>query len=246
LLDELVNALATLASQAGWQSVELRETAASIAAWPSLSGATRARLASAIACAKLAPKEAPHCCSNQKHLDVAPVAVPGLRFEDQDGKKFGFDDFFLGAPSAVAFFYTRCENPEKCSLSIAQLGQLQRWLEERGLSDVRLAAMSYDPAFDNAQRLARYGVERGLRANHHVKLLRALDGHAALRSAFSLGASFGQVTVNQHPIELVVMDRRANPVAEFRGKRWSVEEVGQRLSALSKSDDSLGGNNGAA
>ena len=36
-----------------------------------------------------------------------------------------FKDFFHGQPSIVVFFYTRCDNPMKCSLTVAKLARVQ-------------------------------------------------------------------------------------------------------------------------
>src|SRR5690242_1280002 len=56
-----------------------------------------------------------------------PVAV---EMEDQDGRAITFGDFLTGKPSVVVFFYTRCNNPNKCSLTITKLARLQRALRE--------------------------------------------------------------------------------------------------------------------
>ena len=45
--------------------------------------------------------------------------------EDQDGRRLTFGECFVGAPTVAVFFYTRCTNPNKCSLTIAKLAQLQ-------------------------------------------------------------------------------------------------------------------------
>ena len=45
-----------------------------------------------------------------------------MELEDQDGARVTFGEFFAGKPSVVAFFYTRCDNPNKCSLTITKLG----------------------------------------------------------------------------------------------------------------------------
>ena len=42
-----------------------------------------------------------------------------------------------GHPTIVVFFYTRCDNPLKCTLTITKLGQMQRALEARGRQNWR-------------------------------------------------------------------------------------------------------------
>ena len=86
-------------------------------------------------------------------------------FEDHDGARITFGEFFRGHPSVVVFFYTRCNNPQKCSLTIAKLARLQKLLLDRELTEeIRTAAITYDPAFDVPQRLRGYGQSRGVHA----------------------------------------------------------------------------------
>ena len=79
-------------------------------------------------------------------------------FEDHDGASITFKEFFRGHPSIVVFFYTRCDNPLKCSLTVTKLARVQKLLEERGLAEqIHTAAITYDPAFDLPERLRGYG-----------------------------------------------------------------------------------------
>ena len=72
----------------------------------------------------------------------------GVDLEDQDGARMTFREFFTGRPSVLAFFYTRCDNPRKCSLTVTTLGRLQRGLADLGLDFRAAAAITYDPEFD--------------------------------------------------------------------------------------------------
>ena len=84
--------------------------------------------------------------------------------QDHDGATITFREFFHGQPSIVVFFYTRCDNPLKCSLTIAKLARVQTLLEAQGLAGrIRTAAITYDPAFDLPERLRIYGKDRGVR-----------------------------------------------------------------------------------
>jgi hypothetical protein len=53
-------------------------------------------------------------------------AIDEVILQDQDGATFTYRDFFHGRASIATFFYTRCMNPEKCSLTISKLARLQR------------------------------------------------------------------------------------------------------------------------
>ena len=56
-------------------------------------------------------------------------------FEDHNGESITFREFFRGQPSVVVFFYTRCDNPMKCSLTVEKLARVQKLLEAQGLAD---------------------------------------------------------------------------------------------------------------
>src|SRR5215210_326899 len=66
--------------------------------------------------------------------------------EDQNGESLSYNKFFTGLPAVVAFFYTRCNNPNKCSLTVTKMGHLQKALKAEGLQDqLKTAVVTYDP-----------------------------------------------------------------------------------------------------
>ena len=163
-------------------------------------------------------------------------SIESTRFEDQDGASITFGEFFRGQPSIVAFFYTRCDNPQKCSLTVAKLARIQNILAERGLADrIRTSAITYDPAFDLPDRLRGYGRSRGVRMDAGHRLLRAADGGEgviALRRHFSLGVNFIESLVNRHRIEVYVLDRDGRIAASFERIHWDEEQVIDQAAAL--------------
>ena len=125
-------------------------------------------------------------------------------FEDHDGLSITFKEFFRGHPSIVVFFYTRCDNPLKCSLTVTKLARIQKLLEAQGLADqIHTAAITYDPAFDLPERIRGYGQHRGVRMDARHRMLRATDGIDTLRRHFKLGVNFIESLVNRHRIEVL-------------------------------------------
>jgi protein SCO1/2 len=153
-------------------------------------------------------------------------SVQSIVFEDQDGSSVTYSDFFCGQPSIVAFFYTRCDNPQKCSLTIAKLAEVQRQLAERGADNqVRTAGITYDPGFDLPARLRAYGKNRRLQMNEGHRLLRATDGIEPLRRYFKLGVNFVESLVNRHRIEVYVLDPAGRIAASFERIHWDARQV---------------------
>lgn len=159
--------------------------------------------------------------------------VERVVFEDQDGTPVTFGEFFQGRPTVVVFFYTRCDNPLKCSLTVTKLGRVQKLLEGRGLTgEIQTAAITYDPAFDLPERLRCYGQNRGVRTDVRHRLLRATEGFEALREHFRLGVNFIGSLVNRHSIEVYILDAGGRIAASFSRIHWDEEQVVARAAEL--------------
>ena len=174
------------------------------------------------------PTEGACCCSSplpQAGLETRPPQSPGLvagvELQDQDGELLRFDDFFFGRPAIVAFFYTRCDNPTKCALTITRLGRVQRLLREAGLdAAIRTAAITYDPAYDRPARLARYAETWGARPDANHKMLRTVGPLDELRAYFDLGVNYASSVVNRHQIEAFVLDSAGRVATAATRRQW--------------------------
>lgn len=150
--------------------------------------------------------------------------VAHVLLENQDATRLSFSEAFAGRPTALAFFYTRCMNPEKCSLTVARLAKLARRAEQERL-DVNVAGISYDPAFDRPARLRAYGSDRGMIYSPRCSLLRTVGSFAPLVTAFALGVGYGPVTVNRHRLDVVVLDSSLRITRRFERRLWHEEAV---------------------
>jgi protein SCO1/2 len=165
-------------------------------------------------------------------------AATRAMLEDQDGRPERFEEFFSGRPSVVAFFYTRCDNPYKCSLTITKLAKLQGSLEARGLAGaVKVTAITYDPDFDLPHRLRLYGNDRGMRFGEDARFFRATSGFQAIRRRFDLGVNYGASTVNRHQIEVYVLNEQGEISASFTRLQWEIEAVMEVVENLSLEPD---------
>jgi len=178
------------------------------------------------------------CCSESLRHDIgtsiaresasAMQPYPPLQamFEDQDRERVGFAEFFRGKPTVAAFFYTRCNNPQKCSLTVTKLGRLQKLLHARGLaSGIRTAAITYDPGFDIPHRLRSYALDRDVTFGVDHRFLRATQLWDEVRAYFDLGVNFVGSIVNRHRVELYVLDTQGRIAILFERLQWNEEEV---------------------
>lgn len=185
--------------------------------------------------AKPASAQATSCCcasddDGKRGRDAEQISgslkpVLGLEVEDQDGVRATLGDLLLGRPSLLTFFYTRCMNPLKCSRTISQLAALRKRLDREAGAPVLLAAMSYDPAFDLPDRLARYGRDRALPFSHDCMLVRTTGPFQPMAEHLGLGVGYGDTTVNAHRIEWLVTDRKGNIAVSGTRKHWDEDRL---------------------
>jgi protein SCO1/2 len=185
-----------------------------------------------------APGTSGTCCSLPSALSASSRAIgsrsgcepiESVVFEDHNGVVLTFETFFKGHPSIVVFFYTRCDNPLKCSLTVTKLANIQKLLAARGLANqIHTAAITYDPAFDLPDRLRGYGQNRGVLLDARHRMLRTVDGLDALRAHFKLGVNFIESLVNRHRIEAYVLDAGARIAASFERIHWDEQRVVDR------------------
>ncbi|MCX6604132.1 MAG: SCO family protein [Acidobacteria bacterium] len=212
----------------------------------SLRDAGAARESALAAARSVLGKQRPGCCSftlspalfgrltwtSQRRRGLSAIA--GIELEDHNGGTRTCRAAFVGHPTIVAFFYTRCDNPLKCSLTVWKLGRVRNLLVERGLSDaIHTAAITYDSQYDTADRLRRYGQNRGLpMAGDRHSLYRVPKGFETLRRHFDLGVSFFESIVSRHRVELFVLDSQGRVAHALSRVNWSEQEVVELATTL--------------
>jgi protein SCO1/2 len=169
------------------------------------------------------------------------LSISDIELEDQAGNTLTFGTFFGRKPSIVVFFYTRCDNPNKCSLTVTKLARLQKAIGEEQLEGLlRTAAITYDPEYDLPRRLKAYGENRGVIFSDDNRMFRARSGFRELQEYFQLGVNFTGSTVNRHRIELFVLDSRGEIVVSFTRLQWGIQEVLEQAKALLGPAQSVG------
>ena len=154
-------------------------------------------------------------------------AYDSVGLEDQDGYRSTFNEF-LGQKkiALIAFFYTRCDNPLKCSLTITNLAKIQELvLSHNWANEVELAAISYDSDFDGPSQLRRYGEARGISFNEQTHFFRILNNFDKLKNYFDLSVNYAGSTVNRHTIELYLLAPGGEIISTFSRGRINNDEI---------------------
>ena len=162
-----------------------------------------------------------------------PKSILKVAFEDQDGCRSLYPELFRGHPTIVVFFYTRCDNPLKCSLTVAKLARIQQLLADNGVAEkIHTAAITYDPEYDHPKRLQQYGKSRNVCTNSQNRMLRTTRGFDTICSHFQLGVNFVGSLVNRHRIEVYIVDAEGRVAVSFERIRWDEQEVVDRAIQL--------------
>ncbi|SHG55729.1 SCO family protein [Pedobacter caeni] len=162
-----------------------------------------------------------------------------VRLEDQDEQALSYNDFFTSGFTVLIFFYTRCDNPNKCSLSVSRFSRLQYLLEEKRLNQIRLAGITYDAGYDVSSRLKSYGDNRGFAFNRQQRFFRVTSGFETLRSYLNLGVNYAGSVVNNHAIELYILDKKGNVKVAQTRLQWNPEEIRDILISLLSKKESV-------
>jgi protein SCO1/2 len=203
----------------------------------------RAEIESAIARIRSDGRPAHACCSSVSMNAGLTVQAPreghrkgdfisNIELEDQDGNTVTYSEFFSGKPCIVVFFYTRCTNPNKCSLTVTKLARLQKALEGQLDGLLKTAAISYDPEYDLPPRLKAYGENRGMAFSDNDRIFRTRSGFRELQEYFQLGVNFTGSIVNRHRIELFILDSQGEVAVTFTRLRWDIQEVLEQAKVL--------------
>lgn len=157
--------------------------------------------------------EASSCCGSSIP-SLAPAIgkevmldLEGTLIEDHNGGVLRWEEYFVGQPSVLAFFYTSCSNPRKCVRTIQNLGTIRRLLDAKGLgSSTRVAAISYDSSRDTPTVLKQYAASKGVPIGEHMRLLRVLSGFDQVKAALQLGVNYHGGGVSDHHVELYILN----------------------------------------
>jgi protein SCO1 len=165
--------------------------------------------------------------------DRRPSPVSGFTFEDQNGKKLSFNDLH-GAPVALSFIYTRCENQRKCPLVAQTLAELDTLLEHEALAPrPRVALITYDPEYDTPAQLRKFAQLNGMKSTSQAVLLRPeQQAKDRLFKDLSVRVNYNERGVNLHGIQLILLDKQGRYVRTYHTLLWDNAQVAKDLVRL--------------
>ncbi len=189
-------------------------------------------------------KPANSCCTGIRKIarfsslqSKNSTAFQRTEFQDQDGKTTAFSERIKGGVTILAFFYTRCENPRKCSLTISKLAKVQKAFSQIEGCRVNIIAVSYDPKYDLPHRMKMFGADRGLKFDERCSLLRAVSEHDEFIESLNVQVNYADSLVNHHALELMMFDKIGRLSRVYSRVQWEPAEIVNRAIELSEKLD---------
>jgi cytochrome oxidase Cu insertion factor (SCO1/SenC/PrrC family) len=180
-----------------------------------------------------APESAAAFVTEWLSPDRRPSPVSGFKFENQAGEKLSLSDLH-GAPVAVSFIYTRCENQRKCPLVAQTMAELDALLRHEALSPApRVALITYDPEYDTPAQLRKFAQLNGMKSTSKAVLLRPeQQAKERLFKDLSVRVNYNERGVNLHGIQLILLDKQGRYVRTYHTLLWDNDQVARDLARL--------------
>jgi cytochrome oxidase Cu insertion factor (SCO1/SenC/PrrC family) len=170
--------------------------------------------------------------------DRKEVINKNISLTDHNGLKGEFTEL-IDRPALLTFFYTSCQNDNKCSATISQLASLQNHLNSLSLSHkIKLVAITFEPQHDSPDILKRYLTDRGVKlGNGAVGIKLENEGHQAFLKELMIPVGYNSGWVNGHGIEAVLVDKDERIVRKYNSLFWNTSVLLADFTKLLREDN---------
>jgi protein SCO1/2 len=151
-------------------------------------------------------------------------AVPDFTLTDQTGQRVSLARF-AGKVVGITFIYTSCPLPDYCFRLSNNFGRLRKRFADRMGRDLVLLSISFDPAHDQPEVLAKYAGSWKADPNSWRFLTGTTAEVTAVCRLFGLNFWPDEGTL-AHSLHTLVIDREGKLSANFEGNQFSAEQLG--------------------
>ncbi len=167
--------------------------------------------------------------------------IPDFTLTNQDGKPIHLSQY-RGRSIALTFVYTRCPQPDQCTLMSNNFAAVDLELQKQPdvYAKTHLLTVSFDPEYDTPKVMRSYGASHtGRYANEKFDHWEFITGTAdevkRIAEFFGLryfkDASTGEEQV-VHSLRTAVIDPNGRLVKLYRGNEWKASELADDLKSL--------------
>jgi protein SCO1/2 len=167
--------------------------------------------------------------------------IPDFSLINQDGKPLRLSQY-KGKAVALTFVYTRCPQPDQCTLMSNNFAAVDQELQKQPdvYSRTHLLTISFDPEYDTPKVMRSYGASHTGRYSdeqfdHWEFATGSADDVKRIAEFFGLryfkDSSTGEDQV-MHSLRTAVIDPAGKLVKLYRGNEWKPAEVADDLKSL--------------
>jgi protein SCO1/2 len=167
--------------------------------------------------------------------------VPNYRLVNQDGKAIRIHDY-KGKTLLLTFIFTRCQDPNQCTLMSAHFAALNQELQKQpALYDkTHLLSISFDPEYDTPKVLRSYGAANTGKYtdetfDHWEFASGSPDEVKGIAQFFGLRYYKDEQTGNEqiiHSLRTAVVGPDSKIIKLYRGNEWKPEELLKDVQSL--------------
>src|SRR5438477_5088509 len=168
-------------------------------------------------------------------------AIPDFQLLNQDGRPIHLSQY-LGKALALTFVYTRCPQPDQCTLMSNNFAAIDRQLQPQPdvYAKTHLLTISFDPDYDTPKVMRSYGSSHSGRYSdetfqHWEFLTGSQDEVKGIAQFFGLryfhDTESGEEQVI-HSLRTAVIDPEGKLVKLYRGNEWKPGEIAADLTTL--------------
>jgi protein SCO1 len=156
--------------------------------------------------------------------------VPDFTLIDQHKRRVTFSGF-SGKVVAISFMYTRCSFPEFCLRMSNNLGLVGKRFSDRLDKDLVLLTITFDPANDSPEVLAKYAQTWKASAKGWYFLTGPPDDvkRVCLMFGMNFWPDMGMIA---HAMHTAVIDRNGLLVANLEGNEFTADQLGNLLETV--------------
>lgn len=160
---------------------------------------------------------------------------------NQDGKPIRLSQY-KGNALALTFVYTRCPQPDQCTLMSTNFAAIEKELQQHTdvYAKTRLLSITFDPEYDTPKVMRSYGASHSGRYSDEVfkhwefatgtaEQVKAIAEYFGVRS-FKDSATGKEELI--HSLRTAVIDPQGRLVKLYRGNEWKPTDIATDLKSL--------------
>src|SRR2546428_1170856 len=167
--------------------------------------------------------------------------IPDFGLVNQDGKRVRMSQY-KGKAIALTFVYTRCPQPDQCTLMSTNFAVIDRQLQAQPdvYAQTHLLTISFDPDYDTPKVMRSYGASHSGRYSdetfqHWEFLTGSKDEVKGIAQFFGLRYFHDTESAEEqviHSLRTAVIGPDGKLVKLYRGNEWKPDEIVSDLKAL--------------